>query len=146
MANRGRRAPAPLELTFSAEPTRLAAVRRALRTWLACCEIGGEDAWTVLIAADEACANAIEHGHRGRAGGSVRLHASTIRDGVHLTISDNGRWRPVTSAPDNHRGRGLELMQGLMSQVHVETGDAGTVVDMRAHFARPGAPRPVSAV
>src|SRR5689334_13254867 len=65
--------PAPLDLSFPAEPTRLAEARRALREWLADRAIDSDQAYNILVATDEACANAIEHGCRDRTDGVVRL-------------------------------------------------------------------------
>ncbi|MFC7511355.1 ATP-binding protein [Streptomyces thermocarboxydus] len=58
------RHPAPLDITFPAESSQLAPVRRALRGWLAQCELPPNAVQNVLVAVGEACANAIEHGHR----------------------------------------------------------------------------------
>lgn len=58
------RHPGPLELDFAAEATGLAPVRSALRSWLERCGLSPTNAYNVLVAAGEACANAIEHGHR----------------------------------------------------------------------------------
>ena len=67
--------PAPLDVTFAAESGQLASVRARLRSWLQSSGIGARTAQDVLVAAGEACANAIEHGHRhspGRKSGCVR--------------------------------------------------------------------------
>ena len=52
----------------------------------------------VLIAACEACANAIEHGYRGSRAGTVRLRAELSGPDVLLTVSDHGSWRPPRAA------------------------------------------------
>ena len=67
--------PAPLDVLFSAESEQLASVRATLRGWLRSCDVGARMAQDVLVAAGEAIANAIEHGHRhlpGRAGPAPR--------------------------------------------------------------------------
>ncbi len=56
---------AALDLCFPADPDELALVRRALRGWLGQLSLDPMAAQDVLIAACEACANAIEHGYLG---------------------------------------------------------------------------------
>ncbi len=50
-------------MTFPAESGQLAPVRKALRGWLDQCDLPPGTAQNILVAAGEACANAIEHGH-----------------------------------------------------------------------------------
>src|SRR6185312_10285101 len=105
------RHPGPLEMDFPAESTRLAAVRSALRGWLARCGIDTTTAQNVLVAAGEACANAIEHGHRHGPAGQIRLRAAATAELLRLTIADSGHWRPPQPADNPHRGRGFMLMR-----------------------------------
>ena len=58
------RHPAPLELSFPADVSHLAPARPALRSWLTRARVDPDQTMNVLIAAGEAVANAIEHGHR----------------------------------------------------------------------------------
>ncbi|MFI5495964.1 SpoIIE family protein phosphatase [Actinoplanes sp. NPDC051859] len=129
------RHPGPLELDFPAEATRLAPVRSALRGWLRRCGVDTTTAQNVLVAAGEACANAIEHGHRHTPGGRVRLRAAATAAHLHLTITDSGRWKAPQPAADPHRGRGLTLMRALMSEVTVTTGATGTVVGLQTRIS-----------
>jgi PAS domain S-box-containing protein len=130
------RHPGPLELDFPAESNRLAPVRAALRGWLARCGIDTTTAQNVLVAAGEACANAIEHGHRHLPLGIIRLRAAATADDVQLTISDSGRWQTPQPAANPYRGRGLMLMRALMTEVTVTTGAAGTIVGLQARIPR----------
>jgi PAS domain S-box-containing protein len=130
------RHPGPLELDFPAEATRLAPVRSALRGWLARCGIDPSTAQNVLVAAGEACANAIEHGHRHLPLGQIRLRAAATADDLQLTIADSGRWKTPQPAANPYRGRGLTLMRALMSEVTVTTGAAGTIVDLQTRIPR----------
>ena len=91
----------------------------------------------VLVAAGEACANAIEHGHRESPGGRIRIRAAATADQLHLIIMDSGRWKTAQSGGRHlHRGRGLKLMRAFMNDVTVTTGTSGTTVDMQARIAR----------
>jgi PAS domain S-box-containing protein len=130
------RHPGPLEIDFPAEAGRLSTVRSALRTWLARCGIDTTTAQNVLVAAGEACANAIEHGHRFLPGGQIRLRAAATADDLQLTITDTGRWLAPQPAANPHRGRGLALMRALMNEVTITTGAAGTIVGLQARIPR----------
>ena len=122
--------PAPLDVVFAAESGQLAPVRDRLRDWLANCDIGAKTAQDILVAAGEACANAIEHGHRHLPGQQIRLRAVSTTNQLRLTITDTGRWRTSQPGDRTHRGHGIALMRALMQQVTIERGPAGTTVDM----------------
>jgi serine phosphatase RsbU (regulator of sigma subunit)/anti-sigma regulatory factor (Ser/Thr protein kinase) len=128
------RHPGPLEIDFPAEPTRLAAVRSALRGWLGTTGVDTTTAQNVLVAAGEACANAIEHGHRDAPAGRIRLRAAATADDLQLTIADTGLWKTPEPAANPHRGRGFTLMRALMTEVTVTTGLAGTIVGLQARI------------
>jgi PAS domain S-box-containing protein len=128
------RHPGPLEIEFPAEPGKLSPVRSALRTWLARCGVDTATAQNVLVAAGEACANAIEHGHRFRPGGRIWLRAAATADELQLTVTDGGHWKTPDPAANPHRGRGLALMRALMTEVTISTGTAGTVVGLQARI------------
>lgn len=128
------RHPGPLKLDFPAESARLAGVRTALRGWLAQCDVDTRTAQNVLVAAGEACANAIEHGHRFAPAGLIRLSADVTAENLHLTIADTGRWKNPAPEATPYRGRGLMLMRALMNAVTVTTGAAGTTVGLRARI------------
>ncbi|WP_229070339.1 SpoIIE family protein phosphatase [Actinoplanes sp. DH11] len=127
------RQPGPLELEFPAEASRLATVRTALRGWLERCGIDPVTTQNVLVAAGEACANAIEHGHRDR-GGQIRLRATATAEDLRLTVVDNGEWRAPRPAENPYRGRGLMLMKAFMHHVTVTSGLTGTTIDMQARI------------
>ncbi|MBU2664091.1 SpoIIE family protein phosphatase [Actinoplanes bogorensis] len=130
------RHPGPLDVEFPAEATRLAPVRTMLRGWLARCGVDPATSQNVLVAAGEACANAIEHGHRQLPGGLIRLRAAATAHDLHLTITDSGLWKTPQPALNPHRGRGLTLMRALMSEVTVTTGTAGTIVGLQTRIPR----------
>jgi anti-sigma regulatory factor (Ser/Thr protein kinase) len=51
-----------------------------------------------------------------------------------LTISDTGSWKPPQPAADTNRGRGIILMRGLMHDVTINSGTAGTTVQLSARI------------
>ncbi|HWS35323.1 MAG TPA: SpoIIE family protein phosphatase [Actinoplanes sp.] len=128
------RHPGPLDLEFPAESGRLAPVRSALRGWLERCGIDPATTQNILVAAGEACANAIEHGHRDSPGGRIRLRAAATAGDLRLVVSDTGVWRNPDPAANPYRGRGLTLMRAFMQAVTVTSGNTGTIVDMQARI------------
>ena len=113
------RQPAPLEMEFPADASQLAPTRAALRGWLARAGVDPDQTLKVLIAAGEALANAIEHGHRHR----HRGHHQPARDRVgRPAAGDRHRRRLVEDRPwrPRHRGRGIALMRALMQDVTIE--------------------------
>ncbi|MFC9283056.1 SpoIIE family protein phosphatase [Streptomyces collinus] len=129
------RHPAPLQVSFPAESAQLAPVRKALRSWLAQCELPPADVQNVLVAAGEACANAIEHGHRDAPGQAVRLRAEALVDHLRLTVADSGLWKVPQPERNTHRGRGITLMRAMMEQVTITPGPSGTTVDMQMRIS-----------
>ncbi|GLZ43090.1 histidine kinase [Actinokineospora sp. NBRC 105648] len=127
------RNPAPLQVTFPAESGGLAPVRATLRRWLERAGLGTRQVQDVLVAAGEACANAIEHGYR-QATGTVVLRAAATADDLRVTVTDTGAWKLPDPAANPHRGRGITLMRALMDQVTVESNTVGTTVDMHARI------------
>jgi serine phosphatase RsbU (regulator of sigma subunit)/anti-sigma regulatory factor (Ser/Thr protein kinase) len=127
------RHPAPLTLTFPAHADQLAPTRAALRSWLKRVRVNPNKAMDVLIAAGEAVANAIEHGHRQRPEGTISLNATALVDQLHLTITDTGTWKPPRPTPD--RGRGITLIRELMQDVTIDHGVDGTTVHLSARIA-----------
>ncbi|MFG3226903.1 SpoIIE family protein phosphatase [Kitasatospora sp. NPDC048194] len=128
------RHPAPLDMAFPAETGQLAPVRQALRDWLRRCDLPPHTAHGVLVAAGEACANAIEHGHRHNPGETVRLRAETRAGGMRLTVTDSGRWKTPEPEANPHRGRGITLMRALMQQVTIAPGPEGTTIEMNTRI------------
>ncbi|WP_405456175.1 SpoIIE family protein phosphatase [Streptomyces sp. NBC_00101] len=129
------RHPAPLEMSFPAESGQLAPVRRALRGWLDQCDLPSGTVQNILVAAGEACANAIEHGHRDAPGDTVYFRAEASVVNLRLTIADSGRWKVPQPERNAHRGRGMGLMRALMQQVTVTQSPTGTTVDMHTRIA-----------
>ena len=125
---------APLELSFDASPAALAPVRARLRAWLADARVDEDVVFDVVIAAGEACANAIEH-PLSRTSGKVSLRAQ-LQDGeVSVRIRDDGHWREARKRSD--RGLGLVLMRDLMDEVDVDASGGGTEVLLRRRLAAP---------
>jgi anti-sigma regulatory factor (Ser/Thr protein kinase) len=113
-----------LHTRWPAQPEALVAVRHLLRRWLRVHGATEDEAYEILVACQEACANAVEHAYApGRAHFEVDAEHRAAQ--IRVTIRDHGSWREPRGS---HRGRGLALMRSLMETVDVEHGDEGTVV------------------
>jgi GAF domain-containing protein/anti-sigma regulatory factor (Ser/Thr protein kinase) len=113
-----------LHTSWPATSEALVGVRRLLRRWLAVHGAQEEETHDIVVACQEACANAVEHAYGpGHAHFDVTAEHREAR--IRVTVRDHGRWRPPRGS---HRGRGLPLMRALMESVDVEHGDKGTVV------------------
>ena len=130
------RHPAPLELAFPAETGQLRPVRARLRRWLDSCGLSVPLAQDALVAAGEAVANAIEHGHRDNPGQEVRLRAVVTATLLRLTVADSGRWLPPGPEPTPYRGKGISLMRAMMDNVSIDTSTTGTTVTMDLRITR----------
>jgi len=131
------RQPAPLEMTFAADANQLAPSRVALRGWLNQAGVEPDQIQDVLIAAGEALANAIEHGHRDQPmgpAGLVSLHATALVDRLQVTVADNGTWKTPRKDTTVSRGRGLTLIRGVMDDFTIQSSGTGTTVHMYARI------------
>ncbi|MDP7703453.1 MULTISPECIES: SpoIIE family protein phosphatase [unclassified Mycobacterium] len=128
------RQPAPFSLEFAADANYLADSRDALRSWLTRAGVEPEQIQDVLIAAGEAVANAIEHGHRDQRVGTVSLRATAIVDRLQVTVTDTGAWKTPTQVAEFSRGRGISLMRVLMEDCSIQSSEAGTTVSMHARI------------
>jgi serine phosphatase RsbU (regulator of sigma subunit)/anti-sigma regulatory factor (Ser/Thr protein kinase)/transcriptional regulator with GAF, ATPase, and Fis domain len=128
------RHPGPLEISFPAHVNELSRSRAALRSWLARTRVSPDQAHDMLVAAGEAVANAIEHGHRDSPEGIITLRATALADQVQLTVADTGSWKPPQPAADRNRGRGITLMRALMQDVTIHPDATGTTVHLSARI------------
>jgi GAF domain-containing protein/anti-sigma regulatory factor (Ser/Thr protein kinase) len=122
----------PLTLRLDADPTVLAPMRQSLRGWLAAVGAGEDECYDVLVAATEAAANAVEHAY-GPGDARFDVEARAVRGHeVSVVVRDTGSWRPPRG---QNRGRGTLLMQELMDEFEVTTGESGTEVRMSKRLA-----------
>ncbi len=127
--------PERLVARWPAEKESLATVRRVLRRWLYARGASEDEAFDITVAAQEACANAVEHAY-GPGRRSFEIEA-TCQDGtVRVTVRDEGRWRPPRGT---NRGRGVPLMRALMETVEIRHEEAGTVVVLERSLGRSAA-------
>jgi serine phosphatase RsbU (regulator of sigma subunit)/anti-sigma regulatory factor (Ser/Thr protein kinase) len=118
-----------LRLQLVADANVLAPLRATLRRWLK--EVGVADVRQedIVLAAGEACANAIEHAY-GPGPATFDLRASISDDGeVCVTVRDRGSWRRPRA--DESRGRGRLVMEAFSDELTMLTGEDGTEVCLR---------------
>jgi anti-sigma regulatory factor (Ser/Thr protein kinase) len=86
-----------------------------------------------MLAATEACANAIEHAY-GPRDATFEVRAQRYDNTIEVTVRDHGNWRAPRG---RHRGRGMDLMRAAMDQVEVTPSDAGTTVRLTRRLGQP---------
>ena len=104
-------------------------LRTELRGWLSGHHPNFDVHNDVLLAATEACTNAIEHAYTNGKMGSVIVDVSSHDRHVVLRVADQGMWQP--NASTNHdRGRGTSIMQSVSERFTRTSTDQGTTVEM----------------
>lgn len=84
----------------------------------------------LTLAVYEALANAVEHAYDpDHPHPTLRLQAQLNHTQVLITISDNGCWR--TPRAPGQRGRGLDLMRELATEMDLHATPEGTTVRLR---------------
>ena len=123
--------PEELRLQLPADPQVLSGTRRLLRRWLR--NHGADEPLIseIALAANEACANAIEHAYPpGPASFELQAQATADQDPLEIviTVRDTGQWRPPRG---DSRGRGLTIIEGAMDDLKIDCTEHGTAVVMR---------------
>ena len=107
-----------------------------LRQYLSVCEQRHGD---MVLAVNEALANAVEFGSSPRMGRGVVAFAAVYREDTHtlnVTVTDGGRWRlaatapPITAGHSPRRGFGIPLMRLLADELRIDTSERGTQVSL----------------
>jgi serine phosphatase RsbU (regulator of sigma subunit)/anti-sigma regulatory factor (Ser/Thr protein kinase) len=115
-----------IDLRLPADSRRLHELRTRAGRWMRSAGIDPAVISDMIIALNEAASNSMLHAYSGASPrGHVRISISIDANQVAATVSDEGRWRDPA---DGHDGRGLDLMQKLMTDVRVERDDNGTRV------------------
>jgi anti-sigma regulatory factor (Ser/Thr protein kinase) len=121
---------------FPAQPGALAGLRGFLRERCAEAGLSGSVADDVILAASEACSNAVMHS----GGRSFQIAWRHRGDRLEVRVRDQGRFsRSVATDPERHGGNGIPLMTALMDEVTVRRGTArrpGTDVRLVKALAR----------
>jgi serine phosphatase RsbU (regulator of sigma subunit)/DNA-binding NarL/FixJ family response regulator/anti-sigma regulatory factor (Ser/Thr protein kinase) len=118
-----------LKTTHAAAPEELGNARAVLREWLEGIGATKPEVGEVLLAANEACMNVIEHAYESESGaGTFTLEGHLDEQTVVLIVRDAGRWSEVRA---RGRGRGLKPMEAMMDSVQLSFSSEGTIVVLR---------------
>ncbi len=129
--------------SWPADPEQLVVIRRELAGWLAPLALTEEQTSDVVLAVDEAAANAVRHAYGPDDDGAVELtlwtEGGTDTEPATLSIEivDHGHWRPPAEEP-TEGGRGIGLMSTMSESVLIHYDDRGSRVLLRHHIADPG--------
>jgi serine phosphatase RsbU (regulator of sigma subunit)/DNA-binding NarL/FixJ family response regulator len=125
-----------LKTTHPANPEELGEARAVLRGWLEAIGATDTEVSEILLAANEACMNVIEHAYEEDCAGGFTLEGHLDDQTVVLIVRDTGRWSEVRA---RGRGRGLKLMEALMDSVQLSFSSEGTIVVLRRTLSADGA-------
>ena len=126
--------PERLSETWPADKDVLADVRMLLRRWLRAQGAADDEAYDIVVATQEACANAVEHAY----GPEVRPFEldAVCEDGrITVTVRDHGNWRPPRGT---NRGRGLPHDAGAHGARRRRPHRRGDHRGARAHARQEG--------
>lgn len=123
-------------MTIPSATRYLGAVRRFVAEHASAAGFAEETVQALRMAAEEACANVIEHAYAGDASYEIDVAVIADADRFTIRIRDEGEpFRPEAYAtPDVHKlikrrqsgGLGVHLMHRLMDQVEYRTRPEGT--------------------
>jgi anti-sigma regulatory factor (Ser/Thr protein kinase) len=120
-----------ISLTLPAEAGSLAGLRRRLARFLHATGASDAEQYELTLTICEAAGNAIEHAY-GPADATYEVEVTFANGELVATVRDSGSWREKRG---EHRGRGLNIIEELMDEVHVAVQEDGTVVTMRRRLA-----------
>lgn len=129
------RRPAPGHIEFvhrswPADPHQLSLIRRELSGWLAPLALTEVEVADVVLAVDEAAANAVRHAYGPDEAGVVELTLWTEDGTLCIEVVDHGSWRPPSDQPTDG-GRGIPLMSHMSESVLIRYDDRGSRVLLR---------------
>ena len=140
-----------LRLRISSDPRLLAVARGVLTTWLEILGLAADRRSEVVLAVDEACANAIRHAYRGREDGEVEMVLGLTPEWIQIIVSDEGtpcpeecsEFKPI-ERPEDHElvpgGLGVKLIHEVFDEVRFCPGTSrGNCVTMRLYRHGEGA-------
>ena len=115
------------DLRLRAEPSELCRARQFAEEAAAAFGFCGDESYEFKFAANEAVANAIEHGKPCH-DGTVLLRISEERSALSFYVRDCGRFIARSDPAADDRGRGLMFMEHMVDEVEVMPAAAGTLV------------------
>ena len=129
---------------WPADPAQLSVIRRQLISWLEPLRLTEAEIADVVLAVDEAAANAVRHAYGPDESGAVELTLWTEHDPqtaantLSIEVVDHGRWQPP-QARTVSGGRGIPLMSSMAESVLIHYDERGSRVLLRHRLAEPPA-------
>ena len=128
-----------LHLALPADTVSISVARAGLRRWLVGWSWPEDQLDDIVLAVNEAVANAVEHAYPDQPSAMVDIRGAIqqtppAQRRVTIIVRDHGRWRPPP-LDDEHRRRGIPIMQGCMDSVTIGQPDndsVGTWVVLRS--------------
>jgi anti-sigma regulatory factor (Ser/Thr protein kinase) len=118
--------------SWPADPAQLSVIRRELAGWLAPLALTDDETADVVLAVDEAAANAVRHAYGPGTSGRVELTMWTEPGTLCVEIVDHGSWRPpAVPTPVGDSGRGIPLMSSVADAVLIHYDGRGSRVLLR---------------
>lgn len=112
-----------LKLRLPARPEVLPVVRATAHSWLTSAGVAPPVARDLVLAINEACANAVEHSGARRSN-CVEVDGEVDGSELVLQVRDYGSWRNPCAPGD--RGRGLLIIRALVDDLDVVRSEDGT--------------------
>ena len=116
--------------SWPADPEQLVLIRRELAGWLAPLALSETETADVVLAVDEAAANAVRHAYGPEESGAVELTLWTEPGTLSIEVVDHGSWRPPAERP-TEGGRGIPLMSTMSEAVLIHYDERGSRVLLR---------------
>jgi PAS domain S-box-containing protein len=126
----------PLRIESDATADKLVTIRHQLSDWLRAVDVPDELAADIVLVANEACTNCVEHAYRGHQVGTMLLEVKAAEREIHGRVTDSGSWKTPAANPGNS-GRGLVLMRALSDAMEIDSSSTGTTVDITFRLPTP---------
>ncbi len=120
----------PFHQALAPDVARLAPLRQSLSSWLEEADVADPPRGELVLATHEAATNAIQYGAPKR---PFEVRGSVVDRVVTVAISNEGRWNEIRRENDD-RGRGLALIEAIVTKVEIETDRSGTTVRLVQTF------------
>jgi serine/threonine-protein kinase RsbW len=121
--------------SWPADPAQLSVIRHELAGWLAPLALTDDETAGVVLAVDEAAANAVRHAYGPGRSGVVELTLWTEPGTLCVEVVDHGNWVPPAEPPAvdglADRGRGIPLMSSMAEAVLIHHNSRGSRVLLR---------------
>jgi serine/threonine-protein kinase RsbW len=129
--------------SWPADPAQLTVIRHELAGWLAPLSLTDDETADVVLAVDEAAANAVRHAYGPEESGAVELtlwtESADAAEGTAtlcIEVVDHGQWQPPAEQP-TEGGRGIPLMSTMSESVLIHYDERGSRVLLRHSIPDP---------